>query len=82
MFFLQDAKLDRLDKIVEANKRKDKLFGGLNCVALFNCDVMDLSVFEKEEHYFSEFLIWIPKGNSKKRWEVVRASKRKIYEYA
>jgi len=81
MLMLHGAELDTLDKIVAANNRKDNLFCGLNCVALCNCEVKDLTVFEKEEHYFSEFLLWLPKGKNKKRWKVVRAGIKEIYLY-
>lgn len=80
MLFLQDVELDTLEKLVLANNQKDNLFGRLNCVALYNCDVKDISVFETEEHYFSEFLVWLPHGSNKKRWGIIKAGKRRVYE--
>lgn len=82
MLFLQNAKLKNLNRIVDMKKSGKKLFGGLRCVGLDNCEIEDLSIFETEQVQFSEFLVWKPQGsNERDRWNVISASKRKYYEF-
>ena len=69
-----------IDILIELNKSKKDVFSGLRCVALSNCEVKDLSAFEKEEHYFMEFLIKESGAmGSKKRWDKMRAAKKRYY---
>lgn len=81
MLFLEHAQLDNLDVLIGLSTEKEILFSGLKCVALSDCEVRDLSAFEREEHYFMEFLIWeSEKVSGKKRWDKVCAAKKKYYK--
>ena len=81
MLFLQNTKLKNLDVLLQLNTRSEALFDRLQCVALLNCEVDDLDCFEKERHFFCEFLVWESGENkSKKRWNVVNAYTRKYYK--
>ncbi|MBR5800440.1 MAG: hypothetical protein IKY23_10320 [Lachnospiraceae bacterium] len=79
MLLLENVKVDNLDILLDLNR--GDLFTGLNCVALVNCEVADLSGFE-QEHFFMEFLIWESacNGYSKNRWKNVRAAKKRYYK--
>ena len=82
MFFLKNAKLKNLDAILGVKlANKNSIFGGFRCVGLYNCLVEDLSRFETEKHWFSEFLIWHKKQkNEREKWKVVSASTWRYYE--
>lgn len=79
MLFLQNAQLENLDIIMQMRKAKKSIFGGFNCVGLDNCTVQDLSIFEREKHCFSEFLVW-GDINQKDRWAKVVADTKRFYE--
>lgn len=82
MLYLQNAKLNNLNVIVDVKKNSKTMFGCLRCIGLDNCEVEDLSVFETEKVHFSEFLIWKPEGsNERDRWGVVSAGTRRYYEF-
>ena len=82
MLFLENAKLDNLHVITELKLRDAKNFDSYLCVSLDNCEVEDISGLENEKLYFSEFLVWKPEGsNEHDRWSVMRASKKKYYEF-
>ena len=82
MLFLHDVHLENLDVILDAKASKEtSTMGGFRCVGLHNCSVKDLSRFEKEKHYFSEFLIWNTKHkNERERWKVISAGTWRYYE--
>lgn len=79
MLLLENVKVDNLDILLDLNS--GDLFTGLNCVALVNCEVADLSGFDRE-HFFMEFLIWDStcNGDSQKRWNNVRAAMKRYYK--
>lgn len=79
MFFLADAKLENIDIIVEKNISEPKFFSRLRNVILYNCEIENLSAFEREGYDFGEFTVWSSK-NDESRWEVVKADKRRYYE--
>ena len=82
MLYLQNAKLDNLNVLVNVKKTSKTMFGCLRCIGLDNCSVEDLSIFETEDVRFSEFLIWLPEGsNQRKRWAVISAGTRRYYEF-
>lgn len=82
MLCLENAKLENLNTIVELKKNSKLPFGCLRCVALFNCEVADLSAFASEKLQFSEFLVWRPEGsNEEDRWSGISAGTFRYYEY-
>lgn len=81
MLYLQNAVLENIDLIIDMKKKNRSIFGGFRCVGLCNCRVRDLSVFEREECGFSEFLVWSSVGeDDESRWSAVSASVKKFYE--
>lgn len=82
MLFLQNAKLQNLDMLFDIKEYSQSILGGFTCVGLYNCEIEDLSRFEREEYRFSEFLIWNPKSrNERERFKVVWARKFVYHEY-
>ena len=80
MLYLQGAKLNDLNKIIELKKANKENFKYLSCIALDNCEIEDVSIFEKEEIHFIEFLVYKSKGkNEKSRWKNVSAVRRRYY---
>lgn len=80
VIFLQNAKLKNLNAIINL-KKQNRSFLGLSCVGLYNCEIEDLSAFEKVDIHFAEFLIWNPKSrNERDRWSAVSASTKRYYE--
>ena len=81
MLYLGNAVLQDLNTLVCVKKNNPCGFWALRCIALCNCYVADLSVFEREEVSFSEFLVWNPKDrDERQRWQVVDALTRRYYE--
>ena len=82
MLYLQNAKLENLNTIIELKKQQKENFKYLSAIALDNCNVKDLSLFEKEDVIFLEFLIYSPKTKGdKKRWQVVSAARKRYCAY-
>lgn len=79
MLFLHNAKVDDLNVLIDLNHKQQNVFGGLRCVGLVNCEVRDLTIFEREKHFFAEFLVWEHKPN-KKRWEAISAGRKTIVD--
>ena len=81
MLFLQNARLKNLDVILNIRKTHTSVLGGFKCVGLYNCEVEDLSGFEREKVAFSEFLIWQDKNkNERERWKVISAATWRYYD--
>jgi len=82
MLYLRSAKLKDLDIIADVKKKSKNVFGALRCIGLDDCEIEDVSVFEKEKMHFSEFLVWKPEGsNESSKWSAVSASKFRYYEF-
>ena len=82
MFYLQNAKLKDLNRILTLKQTAKHAPDCMRCVCLDNCRVKDLSGFSSAQVSFSEFLVWCPKGtNEKSRWQCVRAYTRRYYEF-
>jgi len=80
MLFVGNAKFDNIDAILEIPKSDGQFIRMMN-IGLYNCEVKDLSTFLEKEHKFYEFLVWNRKEKiERKKWQVVSALKRKIYE--
>ena len=81
MLYIEDAKLKDLEIVLRLNKHSRSFLVGLTCVGLFNCEVEDVSCFERENSDFSEFLVWEYEGqNEKEKWKHVRANTFRYYE--
>lgn len=81
MLYIEDAKLENIDVLIDLNKRGKGILTSLMCVGLLNCDVEDVSAFEKERTDFSEFLVWEYEGkNEKEKWKHVGAITFRYYE--
>ncbi len=51
------------------------------CIGLCNCKIEDVSGFDDQRLFFSEFIVWNPKErNERSRWKNIRASTFKYYE--
>ena len=69
LLYLENAKLENIDVILDLNQKKNSPFGGLFCVALFNCEIKDNSRFKQERFRFAEFLIYEYEGkNEREKW--------------
>ena len=79
MLFLSDAVLENIDVLWDMNANRESFFEKLTNVALFNCEVEDLSVFEREGYSFLEFSVWSAKQDRSK-WEKVKATKWGYFE--
>ena len=81
MLYIEDAKLENIDVLIDLNKRSKGILTSLMCVGLLNCDVEDVSAFERERTDFSEFLVWEYEGkNEKEKWKHVGAITFRYYE--
>lgn len=81
MLYIEDAKLENIDVLIDLNKRGKGILTSLMCVGLLNCDVKDVSAFERERTDFSEFLFWEYEGkNEKEKWKHVGAITFGYYE--
>lgn len=81
LLFLQNAKLQNLDVILEATQKKGGLWRPFSCVALYDCTVEDTSRFAAEEHGFSEFLIWQRGGaRGQSDYSAIRANTKRYYD--
>ena len=81
MIYIEDAKLENIDVLIDLNKRSKGILTSLMCVGLLNCDVEDVSAFERERTDFSEFLVWEYEGkNEKEKWKHVGAITFRYYE--
>ena len=81
MLYIEDAKLENIDVLIDLNKRGKGILTSLMCVGLLNCDVEDVSAFERERTDFSEFLVWEYEGkNEKEKWKHVGAITFRYYE--
>ena len=83
MLYLENAKLKNLDTLVKVKKESTSPFSCLSCVGLYNCTVEDLSIFERENVHFSEFLVWNYNKNSadsKDRYTHISANTRKYFD--
>ena len=81
MLYIEDAKLENIDVLIDLNKRGKGILTSLMCVGLLNCEVEDVSAFEKERTDFSEFLVWEYEGkNEKEKWKHVGAITFRYYE--
>lgn len=82
MLYLENANLENLNTIIELKQKNKCEFKYLSSIALDNCRVEDLSLFEKEKVFFLEFLVYSPRENSdKKRWQVVSAARKRYCAY-
>ena len=80
MLYLEDATLP--DAEIFCDLQDESPFLGLACVGLWNCRVGDLSAFDLRDHYFSEFLVWMPEeAKEQYRWTSVNAGERAYFEY-
>ena len=81
MLYIEDAKLENIDVLIDLNKRGKGILTSLMCVGLLNCNVEDVSAFERERTDFSEFLVWEYEGkNEKEKWKHVGAITFRYYE--
>ena len=81
MLYIEDARLKDLETVLRLNKYSRSFLVGLDCVGLLNCQVEDVSCFERERSDFSEFLIWEYEGkNERDKWKHVRATTLRYYE--
>ena len=81
MLYIEDARLKDLETVLRLNKYSRSFLVGLTCVGLLNCQVEDVSCFEREKSDFSEFLVWEYKGkNERDKWKHVRATTFRYYE--
>lgn len=81
MIYIEDAKFKSIDVLIDLNKRSKGILTSLMCVGLLNCDVEDVSAFERERTDFSEFLVWEYEGkNEKEKWKHVGAITFRYYE--
>ena len=81
MIYIEDARFKSIDVLIDLNKRGKGILTNLMCVGLLNCDVEDVSAFERERTDFSEFLVWEYEGkNEKEKWKHVGAITFRYYE--
>ena len=79
MLFLQNAKLENLDVLLDEKSHcKSSVFGCYKCVALHGCEVKDISRLERERFFFTEFLVW-GTASDRERWKVVSAGKARYF---
>ncbi len=76
MLYIEGARLDNLDPLVEVKKSVKGIFGGFRCLGLCNCEIDDTSALR--EVSFSELIIW--SKNEKERWSEIPASTHRYYE--
>ena len=83
MLYLRDAKLKNLNDIIDIKKEGKIRY--VICLGLDTCEIEDISsVLENEDLFYSEFLIWTPKGSGERdRWKGFKQDSKnfKIYEY-
>ena len=81
MLYLEGARLDSLDAIIELKKKQKGKIASLRCVGLYNCEVTDLSAFEADPCHFSEFLVWSsPTKDTQNRWQRILAQTKRFYQ--
>lgn len=81
LLFLHKARLKNLDAILDMKKNEDAIFSVFKCVGLCNCEVDDVSRFERERFDFSEFLIWRDtERDEKEKWRHVKANTKRYYD--
>ncbi len=79
MLFIEGARLDEIDVIRDVKKKSRGIFGGFRCLALFNCEIKDISSLG--EVSFSELIIGCKKDkNEKERWRKIPADTFRYYE--
>ena len=76
MLVLEGARLDNLDVICDIKKSVKGIFGGFRCLALFDCEIEDLSTLS--EVSFSELIV-SAKGEEM-RWRKIPAHTFRYYE--
>lgn len=76
MLVLEGARLDNLDVICDVKKSVKGIFGGFRCLAVFDCEIEDLSTLS--EVSFSELIV-STKGEEM-RWRDVPAHTFRYYE--
>lgn len=80
MLFLEGARLHDINVILDHKKKTRGIFEAYRCLALYDCEVEELSRFESERHSFSELILWQKEGADRERWKVISASKKRYYD--